>query len=136
MTSERPAYVDEHATTVDAPPDVVFRAVSAEIDHLLARWRNAALTRALGTRPRAGFEVAESDPPHVLSLSGRHRFSRYLLDFRVEPGRGGGSVVTAVTHADFPGRRGAGYRMLVIGSRLHVLAVRRILTGIRRRAEA
>jgi len=135
MTSERPAYVDEHATTIDAPPDVAFRAVCDEVDHLLGRWVSAPLTRVLGTRPRAGFEVAERDPPRLLSLAGRHRFSRYVLDVRVEPRGDGGSVVTAVTHADFPGPHGAAYRMLVIGSRFHVLAVRRILSGIRRRAE-
>ncbi len=71
----------------------------------------------------------------MLSLAGRHRFSRYVLDFRVEPDGDGGSVVTAVTYADFPGPRGAVYRTLVVGSRGHVLAVRRMLTGIRRRAE-
>jgi len=91
--------------------------------------------RVLGTTPRAGFEIAEDDPPRLVSLAGRHRFSRYELDFRVEP-RGSGSVVTAVTRAEFPGRRGAVYRMLVIGSRGHVLAVRRMLAGIRHRAES
>ncbi len=136
MTTDDPAYVDEHAMLLDVSTDIAFRAVSVEVDHLLGGRGSTLLTTVLGTRPRAGFEIAENDPPRLLSLTGSHRFSRYVLDFRVEPRGDGGSVVTAVTHADFPGPHGAVYRMLVIGSRLHVLAVRRILTGIRRRAEA
>jgi len=132
--SERPPYVDEHATTLPVPPEAAYAAVRAEVDHLLARWGSSPVTRLLGTTPRAGFEVAEADPPRLVSLAGRHRFSRYVLDFRVEPS-GSGSVVTALTYAEFPGPRGAVYRALVIGSRGHVLAVRRMLAGIRRRAE-
>lgn len=132
----RPAYVDEHATTLAVGVDAAYDAVRAEVDHLLARWGTRPVTRLLGTSPRAGFEVVEDDRPRLLGLAGRHRFSRYLLEFRVEPGPGGGSVVTAVTHADFPGPHGAVYRTLVVGSRGHVLAVRRMLAGVRRRAEA
>jgi hypothetical protein len=36
----------------------------------------------------------------------------------------------------FPGRRGALYRAVVVGVRLHVLVVRRLLRAARRRAEA
>ncbi|MGZ5401452.1 MAG: hypothetical protein ACXWDM_15685 [Nocardioides sp.] len=132
--SERPAYVDEHATTLAVPPGAAYAAVRAEVDHLLGRWGRSPVTRVLGTTPRAGFEIAEDDPPRLVSLAGRHRFSRYVLDFRVEPDASG-SVVTALTYADFPGPRGRVYRTLVIGSRGHVLAVRRMLAGIRRRAE-
>ena len=134
MVSERPAYVDEHAATLDVPPDRAFQAVTDEVGDMLRPGRHALLTRVLGTVPRAGFEIAERDPPRLLSLAGRHRFSRYVLDFRVEERGDGGSVVTAVTYADFPGPHGAAYRMLVIGSRGHVLAVRRMLAGIRRAA--
>ena len=42
--------------------------------------------------------------------------------------------MTAVTYADFPGPRGRAYRAAVIGSRGHVVAVRRILAAIRERA--
>ncbi|MEJ7796838.1 MAG: hypothetical protein WKF50_14890 [Nocardioides sp.] len=132
----RPTYVDEHSTALAVPVEAAYGAVRAEVDHLLARWGRHPVTRLLGTTPRAGFEIAEDDPPRLVSLVGRHRFSRYVLDFRVEPDGGDGSVVTAVTHADFPGPHGRVYRTLVIGSRGHVLAVRRMLAGIRRRAEA
>lgn len=133
--SERPAYVDEHATSIPTPPEAAHAAVRAEVEHLLGRWGRSPLTRLLGTAPRAGFEIAEDDPPRLVSLAGRHRFSRYVLDFRVEPTTTGASI-TAVTFADFPGPHGRVYRMLVIGSRGHVLAVRRLLAGIRRRAES
>lgn len=135
MVNERPAFVDEHATTLAVPVEAAHAAVRAEVERLLGRWASSPLTRLLGTAPRAGFEIAEADPPRLVSLAGRHRFSRYVLDFRLEP-TATGSVVTAVTYADFPGRRGTMYRTLVIGSRGHVLAVRRMLAGIRRRAEA
>ena len=133
--TRRPAYVDEHATSLAVPVEAAYAAVRAEVHHLLARWGRHPVTRLLGTTPRAGFEIAEDDPPRMLSLAGRHRFSRYVLDFRVEPDGDGRSVVTAVTYADFPGPHGAVYRTLVVGSRGHVLAVRRMLVGVRRRAE-
>ena len=134
MVSQRPAFVDEHATALAVPPETAYAAVRAEIDELLGRWVSSVVTRLLGTTPRAGFEVAEDGPPRLLSLAGRHRFSSYVLEFRVES-TATGSVVTAVTYADFPGPRGRVYRALVIGSRGHVFAVRRILAGIHRRAE-
>ena len=37
--------------------------------------------------------------------------------------------------ADFPGPHGRAYRLLVLGSRAHVLAVRRLLARVKRRAE-
>ncbi len=133
--SERPAYVDEHATTLEVTDAEAFAAVRAEVEHLLSRWAGHPVTRLLGTTPRAGFEIAGEDPPRWLLLAGRHRFSRYELEFRVEPAAGG-AIVTAVTYADFPGTQGAVYRTVVIGSRGHVLGVRRMLAGIRRRADA
>lgn len=133
--SERPQFVDAHRSHLPVPPEEAYAAVRAEVEHLLGRWGSHPVTRLLGTRPRAGFEIAGDDPPRLLSLAGSHRFARYVLDFRVEPGAGG-SVVTARTYADFPGRLGAGYRLVVIGSHGHVLAVRRILARIRQRAVA
>lgn len=133
--TDRPPYVDEHSIGLAVPAEAAHAAVRTEVDRLLARWGSSPLTRVLGTTPRAGFELAEDDPPRLVSLAGQHRFSRYVLDFRVEPA-GSGSLITAVTYAQFPGPRGAVYRTLVIGSRGHVLAVRRMLAGIRRRAEA
>jgi hypothetical protein len=83
-----------------------------------------------------GFHVARSERPAELALAGRHRFSDYALTFRIEDLGGGRSRLRAITHAEFPGVRGRLYRALVIGSRLHVRAVRAILASVRRRAEA
>ena len=82
----------------------------------------------------AGFHVAATDPPHRIALEGRHRFSRYRLAFEIEAG-GGGSRIRAVTHAEFPGVRGAIYRALVVESGGHRIVTRRILKSIARRAE-
>jgi hypothetical protein len=81
-----------------------------------------------------GFAVAEADPPGRLVLEGEHHFSRYRLAFGIEP-TAGGSLVTATTDAEFPGLRGRLYRTAVIGSGAHAILVRRMLNGIRRRAE-
>jgi hypothetical protein len=69
-----------------------------------------------------------------MGLEGRHRYSRYSLAFEIEP-RGTGSKIRAVTHADFPGLRGAMYRALVVESGGHRIVTRRILRSIARRAE-
>jgi hypothetical protein len=83
-----------------------------------------------------GFRVADAKPPHLLGLEGEHRFSRYRLTFSVDDLGGGRARVRAETRANFPGMFGKLYRMLVIGTRGHVLAVRRMLTVIKRRAES
>lgn len=82
-----------------------------------------------------GFRVVRAEAPHELALEGEHRFSRYALTFRVDDLGPGRSRVRAETRAAFPGLKGATYRALVIGTRVHVLAVRRMLGAIRRRAE-
>ena len=66
---------------------------------------------------------------------GRHRFARYELTFRVDPLDDGTCRVRARTSASFPGLRGRAYRALVIGTRGHVLVVRRMLGATRHRAE-
>lgn len=102
--TERPQFVDAHSTSISVPPEEAYAAVRAEVSHLLGRRSAHRLGRLLRTQPRAGFEVVEEDPPRLLSLAGSHRFSRYVLDFRVEPGPDeAGSVVTAATYADFSG---------------------------------
>ena len=136
MTGSRPRHVDEHSVTLAVPPEAAYAAVRSYAAGLVGPPTGRArvlLARVLGTDPPSGFAVAEEQPPRLLSLAGRHRFSRYVLDLRVDP-EPGGSTVTAVTWADFPGPRGAVYRTLVIGSRGHVLAVRRMLAGIADRA--
>ncbi len=65
-------------------------------------------------------------------LTGRHRFSRYRLEFELGDLANGETVLSARTYAAFPGIAGQVYRALVIGSRAHVVAVQGILRSIRR----
>lgn len=82
-----------------------------------------------------GFRVTRSQPPRELSLAGKHRFSEYTLDFRIDDHGDGGSVLSAITHAAFPGLKGQLYKTAVIRSRAHVLATKRMLRSIARRTE-
>jgi hypothetical protein len=139
--------LDEHEVPAEASPEEVWTAIPealrAACDRSRARWLAALLAcdeRGSGAfdagsgETLAGFRVARSDPPRRLALEGRHRFSRYRLTFEIEPG-GAGSRVRAVTHAEFPGLRGALYRAAVVGSGGHRIVTRRILKSIARRAE-
>ncbi|HEY7472401.1 MAG TPA: hypothetical protein VIE68_08650, partial [Gemmatimonadota bacterium] len=82
----------------------------------------------------AGFRVAAAHPPRRIALEGRHRYSRYRLAFEIEP-EGPLSRIRAVTHAEFPGVRGALYHAFVVGSGGHRIMTRRLLKSIARRAE-
>lgn len=83
-----------------------------------------------------GFTVTAADPPRLLVLGGGHRFSDYELWFELEPGTGGRTTLRAKTFAAFPGLKGAAYRLLVITSRGHPVAVRGLLARISRWAQA
>ena len=140
--------LDEHEVPADATSEEVWKALpealSAAFDRSRARWFAAILgcydrgsSGGFDAGPAetlAGFRVAASDPPRLLTLEGSHRFSRYRLTFEIEPGAAG-SRVRAVTHAEFPGLRGALYRAAVVGSGGHRIITRRILESIARRAE-
>jgi hypothetical protein len=126
-----PPRVDEHSTEVDADPDATWQALERVLfagaggpARLLARLLGATE----GELP--GFRVARSEPARLLDLEGKHRFARYRLRFELEPLANGGTRLAAVTDADFPGAAGGVYRALVIGTRGHVLAVRRILGAV------
>jgi hypothetical protein len=82
-----------------------------------------------------GFVVSRSVRPAVLALLGQHRYSRYALVFTIDDLGAGRSRLHAETRAEFPGRKGRVYRGLVIGSRGHVAAVKRILEAVSKRAE-
>ncbi len=82
-----------------------------------------------------GFQVVATVPGSELALAGRHRFSSYSLTFRVDDAGPGRSRLRAESRAAFPGLTGRAYRLLVVGSRGHVVAVRRLLAAVRRRAE-
>ena len=142
MTGPR-RYRDVHATTIIAPPEVVWRALLDTVEVLgMPPWYVSLIgcrdTRAESPRPLAagsvvpGFRVATANPPDQLVLDGVHRFSVYTLTFRLVPD-GAGTRLEAHTDATFPSLLGAIYRLLVIDSRFHKSATRRIVTRGRRR---
>ena len=132
--SGRPAYVDEHARLLPGvAPERAYAAARSYAERLVRPPGpvTRVVTLLLGTDPASGFALADEQPPRLVSLSGRHRFSHYVMDLRVDPAPDGtGSTVTVVTWADFPGLQGRLYRAAVIGSRGHVLAVRRMLAAV------
>lgn len=142
-------FVDEHASTIDAPPARTWDALCAVVVASFVAWPAARLARALDCVPAErsgtnhglaagatvpGFEVSRFEPPRTLALEGRHRFSRYRLAFVLDPLDDGRCRVRARTSASFPGATGRAYRALVIGTRGHVVVLRLLLAATRRRA--
>ncbi|SEF11299.1 SRPBCC family protein [Jiangella alba] len=136
-------FVDEHQVLVPAPPSAVWAALGAHVGGMRAA---GALSWVLGTTPRRssgvplepgatvpGFAVAAVQPERLVRLAGRHRFSHYALTFTLAAAPGG-TTVSARTEAAFPGPHGRAYRLLVITSGAHRLAVARILRDVRERA--
>jgi hypothetical protein len=140
--------LDEHATDIDAAADDVWTALITTLDATLSRpWSivagevlGCADTRASGPRPLTegstvpGFRVAGAVPGALLALEGRHRWSAYDLVFRLER-IDGRTRLRAESRADFPGLAGNTYRLLVVGTGGHAVAVRRLLAAVRHRAE-
>lgn len=131
MTEDLP-YVDEHQTRIAAPREVVWTALRRYVDTSLGTTASSPLAWVLGTVPRTGFEVSREIPGRQLSMSGRHRFSRYRLVFELADAANGETTLSARTYAVFPGLSGRVYRALVIGSRAHVVAVLGMLRSVRR----
>jgi hypothetical protein len=140
-------WVDEHATELDATPAAVWPALLRTVEKMTdgraapryARAVGCADTEAGGPRPLEvgstvpGFHVAAMAPERLLTLRGSHHFSEYELVFRLEPLGGVRTRLIAETRAVFPGMKGRAYRALVIGTRMHVLVVRRMFGGVARR---
>jgi hypothetical protein len=140
-------WIDEHAIELDATAAVAWPALLRAVETMTAgraaphyaRAVGCADTEAGGPRPLEvgstvpGFHVAELIPERLLALRGSHRFSDYVLAFRLEPLGGVRTRLVAETRAEFPGVKGRAYRALVIDTRMHVLAVRRLLGGVARR---
>jgi hypothetical protein len=148
-------FIDVHSRTVDAPAERVWDALA----QVMRGWTERPLPKVLAgigpvfaralacsdtERPApgpgmpdsmVGFHVAVAESPSLVSFQGRHRFSRYALTFRIQPTGGSGSVIEAETRAAFPGLSGGIYKRAVIGSRGHVLVVRRMLATVKRLAE-
>jgi hypothetical protein len=140
--------LDEHAIDIDADADDVWTALGTTLDATMSRpWSIVAGevlgcvdARASGPRPFAegstvpGFRVAGVVPGALLALDGRHRYSDYALVFRLER-IDGRSRLRAESRATFPGIAGGVYRLLVVGSGGHAVAVRRLLAAVKHRAE-
>ena len=147
--AERLPHVDEHSLLVEAGREATWEALLRVVEASVssagapryARLVGCADTEPSGPRPLAegsafpGFHVATATAPAELALAGSHRFSDYALIFRLEQLDGVPTRVRAETRAEFPGLKGAVYRGLVIGTRMHVLATRRVLAGVKRHAE-
>jgi hypothetical protein len=146
---ERLPYIDEHSISIAAPPERAWEMLIAMMRGLGSSLPVGAI-RLLGLQPAQlcgdwrltpvagdaipGFEVAESDAPRCLVLRGHHRFSKYELIFELSADDSASCTLTAQTWAAFPGLAGSIYRGLVIGSRGHRLAVKRMLGDVARRA--
>jgi hypothetical protein len=145
---ERLPPIDEHGIEIDAPAEAAWAALFPTLEHSFngrfAR-RYAARVDASETEEHGdlhhpggtlpGFTVTRAIAPVMLALAGKHRFAQYAVVFRIDLLPGQRSLVKLETRADFIGMRGRIYRMGVLGSRLHVIVVSRMLRSIRRRAE-
>jgi hypothetical protein len=142
-------YLDEHATDIAADVEDVWPALTEALDRTFSPASAAMYARIVGctdatsSGPRPltegstipGFHVVAAVPGQELVLEGRHHFSSYALTFRLEQTGSGRSRLRAESRAAFPGLHGALYRLLVVGTRGHVVAVRRLLALVRRRSE-
>jgi hypothetical protein len=127
---QRP-FVDEHSRMIPHTRDVVWRALNQHATSGLLIGPHNPLALILGTKPRGGFEIADSIEGQRLDLVGHHHFSTYLLRFELE----GDTTLKALTYAAFPGPHGRVYRLLVISSGAHAIATRGILRSVAQVAE-
>jgi len=138
-------YIDEHAVTIEADRQAVWRSLLEMPDALnspsFARLLGCADAEASGPRPLTegsivpGFRVVTAEVPSELALAGHHHFSDYLLVFRLDELAPDRTRLRAESRGAFPGARGAVYRMLLMGTGGHVLVTRRMLAAVRRSAE-
>ena len=141
-------FIDEHSLQLSAPPTRAWPALLSVLSDI-GRATPSALKHPWGLEPAVmrgewresvqpgdslpGFRVAEARACEHLALEGAHRFSRYALVFELAQ-TDRGSILRALSWAEFPGVKGALYRAAVIGTRGHRLAVRRMLASVARRA--
>jgi hypothetical protein len=148
MPLEELSRIDEHAVTVAAPPSAAWDAAVQILRGSFSSTRAQQAARLLGCDPASasadwpavasavpGLRVVAAERPNLLVVEGRHRFSRYGIVVRIEPASGGARV-TAESRAAFPGLHGSAYRLAVVGTGGHALAVHRLLRHVVRIAEA
>lgn len=142
-------YVDEHTTVIAADVGAVWDALTRALDRAFSHGFAVRYARLIGCDDRrvsgprplaegstmAGFHVDVAVPVSELVITGRHRFSTYALSFRLEPAGPRQSRLHAETRADFPGIGGRVYRLFIIGTGGHVVAVRRLLSRVKRQTE-
>jgi len=141
-------HIDEPGILVHAPVETTWKALlavnasasSRPSAQRVAKGLGCVHTEASGPIDRIGstvpgFIVARVIEPAALALEGEHRFSRYGLIWSLEPTRDERTLLRAETRAEFPGLKGRLYRLVVIGTNMHVLAVNRVLRAVKRRAE-
>jgi len=148
MAFDALAPIDEHEADVAAAPEDVWDAVLDMLRGTFGGRGTHTFARLLGCQPLdaagwdqpgvgttvTGFRVVDAEAPGLVVVEGNHRFSRYGIAFRIEP-TGAGARLRIESRGDFPGLHGRLYRLAVIGSRGHVLAVRRMLRDIGSGAE-
>ena len=140
--------IDEHEIEVDAPAEATWAALFPTLEKSFNSPFARRYSRKVGARETdahgdlhhpggalPGFIVCRSIAPVMLALVGEHAFSKYAVVFRIDLLPGQRSRVRLETRAEFYGARGRIYRIAVIGTRFHVLAVNRLLRSIRRAAE-
>ena len=140
--------VDRHGFRTAADAEQVWAALAptllASFGTRRARWfarvvgcSDRKVSRPFLMRPGdrlTGFRIVTAERPAELVLEGEHRFARYSLVFRIAH-RDGITTVGAETRAAFLNSPGRAYHGLVVGSGAHGRTVRRILRGLRQRAE-
>jgi hypothetical protein len=126
-------YIDEHVITVDANRADTWSA-------LLMLWCEDREDKQEPHDPAAVripfFSLEETMPMHRLALTGRHLFAVYRLVFELDDQAPGRTRLAARSWADFPGVHGKVYRVLVVGTGGHRIAVRRLLKHIAAAARA
>ena len=137
-------FVDEHRKVIAAGVDDVWPVLLETLDATFSYAGAAPYARIVGCDDRAvsgprplakgstmpGFRVTTAVPGTELVLEGHHRFSSYALIFHLEPISPDQSRLCAETRAAFPGWAGRAYRLIVIGTGGHVVAVRRLLSRV------
>lgn len=140
--------IDVHTREIEAGSESTWDALIGWLSRGMSTPTTSRFARLLGTDPGEvtgspgqpgstvpGFRVACAEKPRELALAGRHHFSEYTLRFEIERLGEDRSLLRATTSAAFPGLQGELYKTAVIRSRAHVVATRRILRSVARRAE-
>jgi hypothetical protein len=138
--------IDEHTAIVAAGVEAVWSVLLDEVTRTFGSAAATLYARVVGcvdpapSGPRplepgstvSGLRAVRAVPGEELTLQGRHRFSTYALTFRLEQLGPDSTRMHVASRASFPGLHGRLYRLLVVSTGLHVIAVSRLLDSIRR----